>query len=141
MCRNSPGARWVGGAKAALIFWGGIGASVPVIIHLFFRTKYKVVSWAAMDFLRASLQQTSRRLKFQEWLLLFLRIALLVLLALVLTFGILRATSQWGGGGAVDTVMVFDVSGSMAAKEGTTTRLDLAKKSALDMPKNAKTTS
>lgn len=110
------------------LLWGGLAASVPVLIHLLFRAKYRVVSWAAMDFLRTSIKESKRRLKFQELLLLLLRIALLLLLALALALTVIRATSKWGSGGAVDVVMVFDVSASMAAKEGTSTRLELAKK-------------
>lgn len=113
------------------LFWGALAASVPIVLHLFFRTRYRVVEWAAMDLLLQSLQETSRRLRFQELLLLLLRVALLVLLALVLALMIVRASSSWGGGGGIDAVFLFDVSASMSARDGTKTRLEQSKEAAL----------
>jgi hypothetical protein len=115
------------------LFWGALGASVPIALHFFYRSRYRIVPWAAMEFLLTSIQQTSRRLKFQELLLLITRVALLVLLALILALGIARTRASWGGGGAVDAILVFDVSGSMSAREGTHTRIELAKKAARDV--------
>jgi hypothetical protein len=66
------------------MLWGALGAAIPVAIHLFFRSRYRTVPWAAMKFLLTSVEQTSRRLKFQEYMLLLLRVALLVFLALAL---------------------------------------------------------
>ena len=51
---------------APWMLWGMLAASVPVIVHLFFRARYRPVPWAAMKFLLASVEQTSRRVKFQE---------------------------------------------------------------------------
>ncbi|HKB40415.1 MAG TPA: BatA domain-containing protein, partial [Gemmataceae bacterium] len=58
---------------------GVLAAAVPIAIHFFFRSRYRTVPWAAMQFLLASLEQTSRRIRFQELLLLLLRIAVLLL--------------------------------------------------------------
>jgi hypothetical protein len=66
------------------MLWGALAAVIPVAIHLFFRSRYRTVPWAAMKFLMTSVEQTSRRLKFQEYLLLLSRITLLVFLALAL---------------------------------------------------------
>src|SRR5438309_11565024 len=66
------------------MLWGALAAAIPVAIHLFFRSRYRTVPWAAMKFLLTSVEQTSRRLRFQELLLLMLRILLLVVLALAL---------------------------------------------------------
>src|SRR5262245_52526249 len=114
----APG--WLGTALLGLA-----AASIPIIIHLLFKTRFKVVPWAAMQFLRKSLEQTTRRIRFQELLLLLLRIALLLLLALAL----MRPSSrlQTGQSGApVDAVFIIDASGSMSIKEGNQSRLDEA---------------
>ncbi|MDA1017393.1 MAG: VWA domain-containing protein, partial [Planctomycetota bacterium] len=69
---------------------------------------------------------------FQELLLLLLRVALLVLLALAMA----RPTSSLGTGAddeAVDAVLLFDVSYSMDAREGGRRRLDSAKAAALTL--------
>ena len=67
---------------APYMLWGALAGAVPILIHLFFRSRYRRIPWAAMKFLLVSLEQTSRRLKFQELLLLLARVALLVLVAL-----------------------------------------------------------
>src|SRR5437588_3062111 len=66
------------------ILLGALAGLIPVAIHFFFRSRYRTVPWAAMKFLLTSVEQTSRRLKFQEYLLLLTRIALLVFLAVAL---------------------------------------------------------
>jgi len=114
------------------MLFGALAAGIPLALHFFYRSRFRVVPWAAMEFLLASIQQTSRRLKFQELLLLVLRCVLLVLLAVALARPALRAVGI-GRGESIDAVLVFDVSGSMAAREGPTTRLDLAKASALQV--------
>ncbi len=67
-----------------LILFGALAGSIPVAIHFFFRSRYRTVPWAAMKFLLTSVEQTSRRVKFQEYLLLLTRIAVLVFLAVAL---------------------------------------------------------
>lgn len=69
--------------NAALLF-GAFAASVPLIIHLLHRTKTRVINWAAMQFLAGAVQRKSRRLQWQQWLLLALRCAIPALLALTM---------------------------------------------------------
>ena len=69
---------------APWMLWGTAAAGIPIAIHLFYRSRYRKIPWAAMSFLLVSMEQTSRRLRFQELLLLLLRVALLALLALAL---------------------------------------------------------
>src|SRR5262245_45177947 len=117
---------------APLMLFGALAAAVPIAIHFFFRSRYRTVPWAAMQFLLTSLEQTSRRLKFQELLLLLARIAVLVLLAVALA-----RPASWksfagaGAGDAVDAVFVIDTSYSMAVREADgQTRLDHARTAA-----------
>src|SRR5215212_2438041 len=91
---------------------GGAAVSVPVVLHFFFKARHKPLPWAAMGFLKEAIEQTSRRLKFQEWILLALRCLVILLLALALA----RPGKDSAGGGrgdAVDAVLVFDTSYSM----------------------------
>lgn len=125
---------------APWILWGGLAAGIPVVIHFFFRSRYRTVEWAAMAFLRQSVEQTSRRLRFQELLLLILRCLTLLLLALALARPVWRGVVG-AGGDAVDVVFVVDTSLSMGAKDGAMTRLERAKSAALavldHMPPNS----
>src|SRR5438128_2826465 len=113
---------------APFMLWGTLAAGVPIALHFFFRTRYRRVPWAAMKFLLTSIEQTSRRLRFQELFLLLVRVALLVLLALALARP--SSTSSGGQGDAVDAVFVIDTSFSMDARDGAATRLDRAKAAA-----------
>lgn len=114
-----------------LMLFGAIAASIPVLIHLFFKSRYKTVPWAAMKFLLTSVEQTSRRLKFQELLLLLLRMALLALLAFAFARPISTVVRGSGRGDSVDAVLVIDTSFSMGALDGAKTRLQLAQDEAI----------
>ncbi|MCI0639072.1 MAG: VWA domain-containing protein, partial [Gemmataceae bacterium] len=109
---------------------GALAVGIPIAIHLFFRSRYRLVPWAAMKFLLTSIEQTSRRLRFQELLLLILRCALLLVLALALARPI-SSVVRGGGGDAVDAVFVFDTSYSMGASDGARSRLERAQDAAL----------
>ena len=64
------------------IFWIGLGAvSVPVVIHLLNRRRFRVMDWAAMKFLFESLKKNRRRLRIEELILLALRCLAVLLLA------------------------------------------------------------
>jgi len=114
---------------APYVLWGGLAAGIPVVIHFFFRTRYRTMPWAAMEFLLKSIEQTSRRIKFQELLLLLLRCLILLLLALALARPTMRAVS--GAGDSVHAVLLIDNSLSMDAKDSGRTRLERAKLAAL----------
>src|SRR5439155_11244454 len=43
-------------------------ASIPIIIHILNRRRYKTVPWAAMEFLLRAMKKNRRRLKFERWL-------------------------------------------------------------------------
>src|SRR5262249_40235035 len=114
------------------MFWGGVAASsIPIALHFFYRSRYRKLPWAAMKFLLTSIEQTSRRLKFQELLLLLMRVMLLILLGMALTRPPSFASKGSTRGDAVDAVFVIDTSYSMDAREGPTSRLQQAKTAAL----------
>ncbi|MGF1578816.1 MAG: BatA domain-containing protein [Gemmataceae bacterium] len=119
---------------APYMLLGTAAAAVPIVIHFFFRSRYKTVKWAAMDFLLTSIEQTSRRVKFQELLLLLLRCLILILLALALARPLSSVFVSGGGRGqgeAVHAVLLIDTSYSMGIKDGEETRLERAKTAAL----------
>src|SRR5438067_7082673 len=102
---------------APYLLFGTLAAGIPIALHFFYRGRFRNVPWAAMKFLLAALEQTSRRLKFQELLLLLLRVAIMLLLAFALARPTLR-TAAAGRGDAVDAVLVIDRSMSMSARAG-----------------------
>lgn len=115
---------------APIMMAGAAAVTIPIALHFFYRARYRPLPWAPMKFLKEAVEQTSRRLKFQEWVLLALRCLALILLALALARPSRDEASAAGGGEPIDAVLVIDTSYSMAAREGTKTRLDLAKEAA-----------
>ena len=106
----------------------GIGTIfVPIIIHLLNRRQFRRVTWAAMRFLKTSIDQNQRRMKLEDLILLALRCLLLALLALALA----RPTLPWLKsqllGAKVASVVILDNSASMATINGDQSRLTLAK--------------
>ena len=60
-------------------------AGLPILIHLLNRRRYKVVDWAAMEFLLRAMRKNRRRVRFEQWLLLATRCLVLALLGLALS--------------------------------------------------------
>ena len=70
------------------IMLAGLAAvAVPIIIHLLNRRKFKTVTWAAMKFVKLSVDQNQRRMRIEDLILLLSRCALVALLALALARG------------------------------------------------------
>ena len=63
---------------------GLIAATGPIIIHLLNRRRFRVVDWAAMDFLRVALQRNRRVLQMRDLILLVLRVLCIALFGLAL---------------------------------------------------------
>jgi len=78
-----------------LLLWGLAAASVPIVIHLLNRRRYRVQRWAAMEWLLAAARKNQKRLKMENLLLLLLRTCAVLFLALALarpTFSDTRLT-------------------------------------------------
>jgi hypothetical protein len=110
---------------------GAAAVAIPLVLHFFYRARYKPLPWAPMKFLKEAIEQTSRRLRFQEWILLALRCLAILLLALALARPGWKTAVTAGRGEAIDAVFVFDTSFSMAAPDGDKTRLQRAQAAAL----------
>ena len=119
-----------------LLLLGGLAVAVPIALHFFYKVRYRKLPWAAMRFLKLSIEQTSRRLRFQELLLLALRCLALLLLALALARPTWNSVSGGGRGESIDAVLLIDTSYSMGASDGELTRLDRAKAAALSVIDN-----
>jgi len=110
---------------------GLICAAGPLLIHLLNRRRYRLVHWAAMEFLLEAVQQRQRRLRLRDLLLLLLRTAA------VLLFGLALAQPYWASGGAPlarhaprHLVLLVDNSLSMGYRALEATRLERVKRQA-----------
>src|SRR5580698_10291629 len=95
------------------LLWGLVLASIPLIIHLLFRRRFRQIEWAPMRYLKLTIQRNRRRIQLEQLLLLLLRTGLLVLLFFYLARPVLNPTGleQWlGTGGRSSQVVVIDDS-------------------------------
>src|SRR3954453_16416429 len=67
-----------------LLAAGICAISLPVLIHLLNRRRFRIVDWAAMDFLLQADKESRRRIRLQHWLLLLLRSLAVALVGLLL---------------------------------------------------------
>ena len=64
---------------------GGLAAaSVPILIHLLNRRKFREIRWAAMRFLLAAIRKNSRRVRIEQWILLAVRTLMILLVVLAM---------------------------------------------------------
>lgn len=112
------------------MLFGAAAVGVPIALHFFYKARYRKLPWAAMEFLKEAIEQTSRRLKFQEWILLALRCLAILLLALALARPGTQFAGSAGRGDSIDAVIVIDTSYSMGGQEADKTRLEIAKDAA-----------
>lgn len=128
------------------LFWTGLGlVSVPILIHLFFRRRHRVVRWAAMDFLLAALRKQKRRIEVENLILLLLRCAGILLLGLAIARPAVQASAlNPFSGGSRALVLILDTSTSMGAEQTARTSLDRAKERASqlmsDLPEGSQVT-
>ena len=111
-----------------LLLSGILLASIPVVIHLLHRQRTTPIRWGAMRFLLESPMRSRRRRRVDQWLLLAVRVAALLLLAWVLarpaiTSGI---SASLGSDAPTDIAFVVDHSLSMTRVAGDQTLFDQA---------------
>ncbi len=99
-----------------LLVGGTLAASIPLIIHLLNRTRFKVLDWGAMHLLESAIKINTRRLQWQALLLLLLRMLIPAVLALCLARPVLTAWRTAAGGSGHSVVLLVDNSLSMQAQ-------------------------
>ena len=100
-----------------LLAFGAAAFTIPLIIHLLHRSRYRTVDWGAMHLLKSSRNHNSRRMQWQQLLLLLLRCALPILLALAMARPLLQSFLSEDGQSAMSMAIVLDDSMSMFATD------------------------
>lgn len=97
-------------------------ASIPIIIHLLNRRRFRIVTWAAMKFLLAAQKQNTRKMRLEQLLLLAVRTLLVLLVILAMASVMPWAENVWahffpeggparpGFGGRTHRILVLDGS-------------------------------
>ncbi len=127
----------LGFANAALLY-GMAAASIPVLIHLLNRRKFREVPWAAMRFLMAAIRKNQRRIRIEQWLLLAVRTLIILLVVAAMAKPFLESLGVVIVGRRVHRVLVLDASLSMGYTAGGSSRFDQAKALAAELVKGSR---
>lgn len=118
-------------ALAGLIF-----AAAPLIIHLLNRRRFRVVEWAAMEFLQDAIRRNRRILHLRDLLLLILRTAAVLLFGLALAQPYFaNREARFDGSQPLHAIILLDNSRSMDFASLDGSLLDRAKGKASDLIK------
>jgi aerotolerance regulator-like protein/CARDB protein len=109
--------------------WGGLAASIPVIIHLINRRRARLVQFPTIKFVLRSERRVARKYRVKQWLLLALRTLVLFLLTTALAEPVLQPNvgdlTNLNQPRAL--VLILDNSMSMAYQTAGMTAWELAK--------------
>ena len=111
----------------AALLAGTLALAIPIIIHLFHKSRFKVVKWGAMHLLEAVLRTNQRRVKIEQWILLAIRCLIPVMLALAMARPIWKGAATLLGDAKTSTVVLLDNSYSMDAGRAGATNFSIAR--------------
>src|SRR5947209_19642487 len=97
------------------MLFGSLIAIIPVIVHLLHRQKTTPIQWGAMQFLLETPLKLKRRQRIDNWLLMLVRMAILILLAFALARPLIKSES-FATSTPIDVAIVIDHSLSMGRR-------------------------
>ncbi len=119
----------------AMLAAGTAAVSLPIIIHLLNRRRFRTVQWAAMDFLLEADRKNRRRVQLEHLILLLLRCLAVLLLGIMLARpfmpGMLASILQQKQ--QVERVVLLDDSFSQLAPRGEVSGFEAARQSLVQM--------
>lgn len=111
----------------AALLTGIAAVSIPIIIHLFHKSRFKIVKWGAMFLLEAVMRTNQRRVKIEQWILLAIRCIIPALLAFMMARPIWKGANRLLGDQKTSAVVLLDNSYSMQAGRAGTPNYTVAK--------------
>ncbi len=111
---------------APLFLLAVFAAAIPVVLHLVNRRRAKKAPFPTLRFLKLSMQKTRRRKRIQDLLLMVLRVAVLLLVAVGLARPAMTNLGALWGGARTAVVIILDNSASMGMIDRNRVRLETA---------------
>lgn len=112
----------------AMLGAGALAVSIPIIIHLLNKRRFKIVDWAAMDFLFDADKKNRRRVRIENLILLLLRCAVMLLIGLMLARPFNESLPTWlASKQQVERIVLLDDSLSMKVVSNNKSALESAK--------------
>ncbi len=100
---------------APVMAFGVIAFSIPLVIHLLNRSRYRTVKWGAMHLLESVIRKNRKRIQLEQLLLLLVRMAIPAAIALFMARPVLTGFRSLPGDVQSSLVCVLDDSYSMEA--------------------------
>lgn len=124
---------WV--ANPAILATGTLLVAAPIIIHLLNRRRFKVVDWAAMDFLLEADRRNRRRVRLENLIVLLLRCLAVLLLGLLLArpFDSSGLLAKLTGAQQIEHIFIVDDSASMQALVKNESAMEEARRRMVDL--------
>ena len=114
---------------------GGLAVASPILIHLLNKRRFKIVDWAAMDFLFEADKKNRRRVQLENFILLMLRCLAMLLIALMLARPFLPSslTRVMQQAQVLERVIVIDDSLSQRVLRDSRPSFESAQKATLEL--------
>lgn len=123
-----------------LLLWGGLAVASPIIIHLLSRRRFRIVNWAAMDFLMSADRRNRKRIRLEHLILLLLRCLAILLLAMLVSRLFLSPSglaSMFAGAARTERIVLLDDSPSMQLSSANRSIFDRARDSLVDFTRTS----
>ena len=112
---------------------GAAAAAIPILVHLISKSQHREVKWGAMHLIELTLKSQQRRLRFEHWLLMLLRCAIPILLALCMARPILKGPAALWSNAKTSLLVVLDNSYSLDFKGAGGTNFEKARDTAAEL--------
>jgi len=120
-----------------IFLFGGLAVAAPVIAHLLARPRFRRLPFTMLRFLRTGQIESQSRRKLRDLLILLIRCAIIVLIAMLFARPLLHVSRDPGQTGSV-FFLGLDNSMSMAYSDGDSSYFDKMVDSAVDYLRSAK---
>jgi hypothetical protein len=100
------------------LLYGLLGASIPVIIHLLNRRRFRTVKWGAMQFILKATRESRGKKRLKHILILICRTLAIAALIVAIARPLVGGLLGWGSGKVDTVILLLDRSASMERSEG-----------------------
>jgi hypothetical protein len=100
------------------LLWGLFAASIPVIIHLLNRRRFRTVKWGAMQFLLRATRESRGKKRLKHILILICRTLAIAALVTAVARPLVGGLLGWGSGKVDTVILLLDRSPSMERTAG-----------------------
>lgn len=98
-----------------LLALGAFACTIPLLIHLMHRSRFRVVKWGAMHLIESTASPKSKRILWRHLLLMLVRCMLPILIAVAMSRPLVQSWTAQGTGESVALALILDDSLSMQA--------------------------